>query len=140
MNIMRHLLTIIAILAVAMSASAEGPPTHTPPAPLFKAAEAAQLADEYVAKTFAEFPDIYCSELSYESQQMKPDKTVIWRLRYLIPNNPRRAVEGSPFPDWGVCLVYVHEDKSVTHTTQPKRNPDAEQDGGGQPATRPESK
>ena len=137
MNTMRHFITFFSILAVAVSARAEGPPTHTPCAPLFKAVEAARLADEYVAKTFSEFPDIYCSELSYESQQMKPDKTIIWRLRYLIPNNPRREVERSPFPDWGVCLVYVHEDKSVTHTTQPKRNPTAEQTGTGQPAARP---
>lgn len=111
---------------MAVTASAESPPTHTPQAPLFKAAEAARLADEYIAKTFPEFPDIYCSELSYESQLMKPDKTVVWRLRYQLPNNPGKAVKGSPFLDWGVCLVYVHEDKSVTHATQPKRNADAE--------------
>ncbi|MEX2605886.1 MAG: hypothetical protein WD708_00940 [Kiritimatiellia bacterium] len=137
---MRHLLAILAIFAVAESAMAESPPTHTPRAPLFKAVEAARLADEYVAKTFPEFPGIYCSELSYESHQMKPDKTVIWRLRYMIPNNPGRVVEGSPHKDWGVCLVYVHEDKSVSHTTQPKRNPDTEPGGGGQSDTHSESK
>ena len=139
MNTIRHLVTLFAISVFAVVARAESPSTHTPPAPLFKAAEAARLADIYVAKTFPKFPGIYCSALSYESQQMKPDKTVIWRLRYLIPNNPRRAVKGSPYPDWGVCLVYVHEDKSVTHTTQPKRNPKAEQGGADQPATAPQT-
>jgi hypothetical protein len=131
---------LVPILAVAMAARAESPPTHTAPAPLFKAAEAARLADEYVAKTFPEFPAIYCSELSYESQQMKPDKTVTWRLRYVIPNNPGKAVDGTPFRDWGFCLVYVHEEKSVTHTTKPTRNQNAEQGGADQPATAPESK
>ncbi|WP_411827788.1 hypothetical protein [Luteolibacter sp. AS25] len=136
MKTIQHLFTLLATLFVALSAVAELPPSHTPPAPAFKAAEAAKLADDYIAKTFPQYPELYCSELSYESQLMKVDKSVIWRLRYIIPKNPGRTVEGSPHLDWGVCLVFVHEDKSVTHTAQPKRNPIAEQEGEEPPAIR----
>jgi hypothetical protein len=112
------------LIIIACNAGATPPPMQTPAAPLFRAAEAAKLADEYVAKKFPQFPTLYCSEVAYDSDDgMKPDPSIIWRLRYLIPNNPRKEVPGSPFPDWGVCLVYVHKDKTVTHTTEPKQNP-----------------
>ena len=107
-----------------LRAEANGPAIYTPAAPPFLAAEAARLGDEYVAKKFPQFQTLYCSEVSYDSDDnMKPDPSVIWRLRYIIPNNPRKEVAGSPFPDSGVCLVYVHKDKTVTHTTEPKQNP-----------------
>ncbi len=97
---------------------------ETPAAPPFPATEAARLGDAYVAKKFPEFPTLYCSEVSYDSDDnLKPVPSIVWRLRYYIPHNPRKEVPGSPFPDWGVCLVFVHKDKSVTHSTQPKLNP-----------------
>jgi hypothetical protein len=119
-----YLTALLLATFTAFYTVAKPPPMQTPAAPLFRAAEAARLGDEYVAKKFPQFPTLYCSEVSYDSDDnMKPDPSVIWRLRYLIPNNPRKEVPGSPFPDWGVCLVYVHKDKTVTHTTEPKQNP-----------------
>lgn len=112
-------LTFCAVLTL----DASSPPLRTPPAPLFPAAEAARLADDYVAKKFPQFPALYCSEISYDSDGgMKPDPTVIWRLRYLIPNNPRKDIEGSPYADWGVCLIFVHKNRSVSHSTEPKQH------------------
>src|SRR5262245_51502952 len=115
---------LLAVLLTLFQAGANGPLTATPPAPPFPAWEAAKLGDAYVAKTFPKFPNLYCSEVSYDGDDhMKPDPTVVWRLRYLLPNNPHRAIPGSPFPDTGVCLVFVHRDKSVTHTKEPTQNP-----------------
>ncbi len=114
---------VVAVFAVA-TVGAKAPPMQTPAAPPFPAVEAARLGDEYVAKKFPKFPTLYCSEVSYDGDNyMKPDPSVVWRLRYVIPNNPRKEVPGSPFPDWGVCLVFVHKDKSVIHTTEPRQNP-----------------
>lgn len=110
---------LIFLIQPAYSAS---PHTHTPTNPPVKAADAVRFADAYVQKTFPDHPELYCSELTYDSSPMKPVKTVVWRLRYLLPNNPRRKVEGSAHDDWGVCLVYVHQDESVTHTTTPRWN------------------
>jgi hypothetical protein len=102
-------------------AQATPPPMTTPPKPPFPAWEAAKLADAYVAKTFPQFPDLYCSEVDHiDPRAMLPDKTVVWSLRYLIPDNPRLQQPGNAFPDWGVCLVWVHQDKTVTHTIAPK--------------------
>lgn len=120
----RCLTAFLIAISIAFDAGATSPPMKTPAAPAFRAAEAARLGDEYVAKKFPQFPTLYCSEVSYDSDDnMKPDPSVIWRLRYIIPNNPRKEVPGSRSPDWGVCLVYVHKDKTVTHTTEPKQNP-----------------
>ena len=111
------------LIFVSLHAGASGPPIKTPAPPPFPASEAAKLGDEYVSKKFPQFPDLYCSEVIYDSEDnMKPDRSVIWRLRYIIPNNPRMDVKDSPFPDWGVCLVFVHRDMTVTHTLEPKRN------------------
>ena len=120
----RYLAALFVAVFAIFTAGAKAPPMTTPAAPPFPASEAASLGDEYVAKKFPHFPTLYCSEVSYDSDDyMKPDPSVIWRLRYVIPNNPRKEVRGSPFPDWGVCLVFVHKDKSVTHTAEPKQNP-----------------
>ena len=116
-------LGLLLLLLSLLHAGANGPPTETPSAPPFPASEAAKLGDEYIAKTFPQFPKLYCFEVSYDSDDnMKPDRSVVWRLRYVIPNNPHRAVPGSPFPDTGVCLVFVHRDRSVTHTKEPTQN------------------
>jgi hypothetical protein len=118
----KHLQFVLALVATFIAvAQATPPPMTTPPKPPFPAWEAAKLADAYVAKTFPQFPDLYCSEVDHiDPRAMLPDKTVVWSLRYLIPNNPRITKPGIPFPDWGVCLVWVHRDKSVTHTIAPK--------------------
>jgi hypothetical protein len=117
-------IALLILILTSFNAKATSPPMETPAAPLFRAAEAAKLGDEYVAKKFPEFPTLYCSEISYESDdQLRPDPSVVWRLRYIIPNNPRKEIPGTPFSDWGVCLVYVHKDKSVSHTSEPRKNP-----------------
>ena len=127
MKMNRHFTALLfAFFGILNAAAKDLPQKQTPPAPPFPAREAVRLGDEYVAKKFPQFPTLYCSELSYDSvteADIRPDPTIVWRLRYLIPNNPRKEVPGSPFPDWGVCLVFVHKDKSVTHTTEPKQNP-----------------
>jgi|GEM_PF-4171815 len=118
-----YIATLFLTLIAVSDSLAKEPWSKTPAAPPFPAAEAARLGDEYVTKKFPEFPTLYCSEVAYDSDSsMKPDPTVIWRLRYYIPNNPPKARSGSPFADWGVCLVFVHKDKTVTHTTEPKQN------------------
>lgn len=121
----RFLLAVVVLLMTIALAHAKTAEVETPLAPPFPASEAATLADAYVANTFPEFTDLYCSEIAYDwvgARCIRPDPTIVWRLRYLIPHNPRKDVPGSPFPDWGVCLVFVHRDKSVTHTAEPKRN------------------
>ena len=122
---MKSLIVIISIIAALLwrpDAVAESPPMETPPAPAVSALEAVRLADEYVKKTFPEFPDLYCAELTYDSQRMKPDPTIMWRLRYLLPRNARKENAGNPFGDWGACLIFVHEQGRVSHGIAPKRN------------------
>jgi hypothetical protein len=117
---------LVAIFAVIDADAKDLPRTQTPAAPPFQALEAVRLGDEYVAKKFPQFPTLYCAKISYDSLGgacIRPDPTIVWRLRYFIPDNPLKEVPGSPFPDSGVCLVYVHKDKTVTHTAEPKRNP-----------------
>ena len=120
MKASNHVGGLLLALIVVCAARANGPPIETPPAPPFPAAEAARLGDAYVSKTFPQFPKLYCFEITYDSDQnMKPDPTVVWRLRYFLPKNPYRSVPGSSFPDTGVCLVFVHRDRSVTHSKEP---------------------
>ncbi len=134
MKLNYYTLLAFALSCLVQPTYSASPPTHTPPSPPVKAADAIRLADEYVQMTFPDHPELYCSDLAYDNHPMRPVKTEVWRLRYLLPNNPRREVEGSPHPDWGMCLVYVHEDGSVTHTAAPRwnpSNPEAEQDSDG---------
>ncbi len=123
MKMNRTLAALLVASVTVLNVGAKLPPMQTPPAPPFRATEAARLGDEYVAKKFPQFPTLYCSHVSYNRIDNKePDPSVMWRLRYLLPNNPGKAVSGSPFYDWGVCVVLVHKDKSVTHTIEPKQN------------------
>lgn len=111
-------------LVMVLSAGAGDGALPIPPAPPFRATEATRLGDEYVAKKFPQFPTLYCSHVSYNrSDNRQPNPSVVWRLRYVIPLNPPRVVPDSPFYDWGVCEVLVHQDKSVSHTLEPKENP-----------------
>lgn len=112
---------LAALLFAVSPIVANQSPLELPEAPPFSAIEAARLGDEYVASRFPQFPMLYCSDVAYVSDP-KPDGSVIWRLRYFIPNNPAKIVPGS-LPDFGVCLVFVHKDRTVTHTTEPKQNP-----------------
>ncbi|MEI9896461.1 MAG: hypothetical protein WDN28_22015 [Chthoniobacter sp.] len=124
----RFLFLLTILVGTSFSAAKKMARQETPPAPPFSAAEAAKLGDAHVAKKFPQFPDLYCSEILYDpgvdgDADIVPDPTIVWRLRYVIAKNPRKDVAGSPFPDWGWCLVFIHRDKSVTHTSEPKRNP-----------------
>lgn len=76
---------ILALLTLLIAvAQATPPPMTTPPKPPFPAWEAAKLADAYVAKTFPQFPDLYCSEVDHiDPRAMLPVKTAVWSLRYL---------------------------------------------------------
>ena len=124
MKISKYPAGLVASVFAVLNVAAESAPMPTPPAPPFRVAEAAGLGDEYVAKKFPQFPTLYCSHVSYNRADNKEsDPSIIWRLRYVIPINPAREVPGSPFYDWGVCVVFVHKDKSVTHTLEPKQNP-----------------
>ena len=100
-----------------------------PPAPAITPQRALELADAYVHKKFPQFPDIYCSEMRYEQAEdsciHSPD--VLWRFRYLLPNNPGELTGGDhPRTDYGVCLVYMAPDGTITHSTDPKRNAEPE--------------
>ena len=67
---------LLLLVLTLLHAGANGPPTETPSAPPFPASEAAKLGDEYIAKTFPQFPKLYCFEVSYDSDDnMKPDRS-----------------------------------------------------------------
>jgi hypothetical protein len=111
----------LVILIVSAAAAIGG--GQLPPPPSVGPAEALRRADEYVHGKFPQFPDIYCSEMTLEPVQdsCMPDPNILWRFRYLLPNNP---VPAGPMGqhDLGVCLVYIRPDGSVYHTTEPRHH------------------
>lgn len=123
----KYLPVLLSALLTIINAGATAPPTKTPDTPPFSISEAAKLGDEYVAHTFPQFPTLYCSEIVYETDpmamRMTPNKIIVWRLRYIIPNNPRLDVPGKISADWGYCSLLIYSDKSVAHLSEPKQNP-----------------
>lgn len=118
---MKRTLLIAALLLAGISAGF----ANTPPSPSIPAREALRLADAYVAKTFPQFPDLYCAELTYElaTQSCIGDPNTLWRLRYLLPSNSEAIDPKTGSMSDGVCLIYISPKGKVRHTTEPKRNP-----------------
>jgi hypothetical protein len=113
----RSALIFFALIAVAFGGG------QLPPAPSVGPAEALRRADEYVHKKFPQFPDIYCSEMMLEPvhDSCVHDPNILWRFRYLLPNNPvPPGTLGNH--DFGACLVYMRPDGTVFHTTEPRRH------------------